>query len=349
METSLSGVAKQLAKVYGARLTVVTGGMRVYVCVRVGCWAVANSLRPGMRGCGLAIRDNASSYTCVEVPAAQGIEQVDATGAGDAFFGGVIASIAHWGFPTDNPSLTRLGAVASSAGAACCEVVGALPLASSRRVCVYSSFPARCYLLYPWRSSRPRVESLCSDAKQMPVWSLKPKRTPEAVKESIQLAVTASFTRDVNTTQSLATHYTHPDALASLVDVCQSIASRAASGNGGTVYVTGIGKSGAVGNRIAVSLRSIGVRASYVHGSEWAHGDLGGLHPNDLLVLLSHSGNTLELVQLLSHAQTLGVETVAIVGATPSSVLKSSSSKLALGADAKVKPPRHWTLYYLFL
>jgi D-arabinose 5-phosphate isomerase GutQ len=185
-------------------------------------------------------------------------------------------------------------------------------------------------------SSRSRVEALCNDAKQLPAWAVKSKPTPEAVKEHIKAAVAASFSRDANTTHLLAAHFSNPDALSSVAEVCQSIASRAASGNGGTVYVTGIGKSGAVGNRITVSLRSVGVRSSYVHGSEWAHGDLGGLHANDLVVLVSHSGNTAELVHLLSHTQNQGVETVAIVGSTPSGALKSSSSKLALGADAKV-------------
>ena len=48
-------------------------------------------------------------------------------GAGDAFFGGMIASVHSWGLPGDARALTRLGNVASACGAACCEVVGALP------------------------------------------------------------------------------------------------------------------------------------------------------------------------------------------------------------------------------
>ncbi len=48
-------------------------------------------------------------------------------GAGDAFFGGIVASVYKWGFPYNESDLRRAGSVASAAGAACCEVVGALP------------------------------------------------------------------------------------------------------------------------------------------------------------------------------------------------------------------------------
>jgi hypothetical protein len=75
-------------------------------------------------------------------PCAAAHGQVDATGAGDAFFGGVVAAVNRWGFPYSGPDLRRIGVVASAAGAACVEVVGALPLLGVRcagvaaRLCV---------------------------------------------------------------------------------------------------------------------------------------------------------------------------------------------------------------------
>eukprot|EP01064_Diplonema_japonicum_P010119 TRINITY_DN17472_c0_g1_i1.p1 TRINITY_DN17472_c0_g1~~TRINITY_DN17472_c0_g1_i1.p1 ORF type:complete len:209 (+),score=28.40 TRINITY_DN17472_c0_g1_i1:36-662(+) len=64
------------------------------------------------------------------------------------------------------------------------------------------------------------------------------------------------------------------------------------------VLVTGIGKSGKVGERLAVSLRSVGVRCTFVHAAEWAHGDLGMLEgaENPVVVAISHSGGTQEVV-----------------------------------------------------
>lgn len=53
-------------------------------------------------------------------------------GAGDAFFGGVIASLHMWGFPTSETGLDRVGRVAAASGAACVEVVGALPVPGVR-------------------------------------------------------------------------------------------------------------------------------------------------------------------------------------------------------------------------
>ena len=89
----------------------------------------------GMEGAALAMDDGSS---VVQVPVFQGVKQVDATGAGDAFFGGLVASIYQWGFPASESELERMGAIASAAGAANCEVVGALPTGEER--CVSLSF-----------------------------------------------------------------------------------------------------------------------------------------------------------------------------------------------------------------
>lgn len=98
----------------------------------------------------------------------------------------------------------------------------------------------------------------------------------------------------------------------------------------GTVMVSGVGKSGLVAKRMAASLSSIGIPASYVHGTEWVHGELGVLRPGDCIVTFSNSGETREMVQLMNHCRTQdrGVKILAIVGKPGSTMEKLSDSAL---------------------
>ena len=103
------------------------------------------------------------------------------------------------------------------------------------------------------------------------------------------------------------------------------------------VRCAGVGKSGVVGQRLAASLRSIGVRAHYIHAVEWCHGDLGVLNTDhDSVMLLSHSGNTPELVHLMGHLQARDVNTVSIVGGSLNAKA-TAASKLALASDSHIK------------
>merc|ERR1719336_1038974 len=83
----------------------------------------------GSRGCGMAL--DAHRVHCLVVPAPRGVRQVDATGAGDAFFGGLVAGLYHRGLPRSAEELRTLGGAASALGATCCEALGALPGSSS--------------------------------------------------------------------------------------------------------------------------------------------------------------------------------------------------------------------------
>merc|ERR1719203_1186637 len=89
----------------------------------------------------------------------------------------------------------------------------------------------------------------------------------------------------------------------------------------GTVHVSGVGKSGIVGNRMAISLTSVGIPAAYVHGTEWVHGDLGTLRAGDCVVGLSHSGESQEMLDVMTvcRKQERGVTLIAIVGRPDSS------------------------------
>lgn len=99
-------------------------------------------------------------------------------------------------------------------------------------------------------------------------------------------------------------------------------------GEGGKIVFCGIGKSGHIGHKIAATLASTGSPAVFMHPVEALHGDLGLLGSNDLLVALSYSGETDELLALLPAAKRFGVPVVAITG--------QPESRLATWSDLTV-------------
>ncbi|HEX7578581.1 MAG TPA: KpsF/GutQ family sugar-phosphate isomerase [Thermoanaerobaculia bacterium] len=100
---------------------------------------------------------------------------------------------------------------------------------------------------------------------------------------------------------------------------------------GGRVVVTGIGKSGIVGQKIAATLASTGTAAFFLHPAEAIHGDLGMILPGDVVLALSHSGETDELLELIPHIRRRGARLIALTG--------NASSGLAQGADVVVAMP----------
>ncbi len=94
----------------------------------------------------------------------------------------------------------------------------------------------------------------------------------------------------------------------------------------GRVIVLGIGKSSYIGAKIAASLASTGTPAFFIHAAEASHGDLGMITTQDILVAISNSGETQELVRILPIIKHLGIKLIAICGRRDSS--------LGLAADA---------------
>jgi arabinose-5-phosphate isomerase len=104
----------------------------------------------------------------------------------------------------------------------------------------------------------------------------------------------------------------------------------------GRVVVMGIGKSGHVGRKIAATLASTGTPALFVHPAEAGHGDLGMVQPGDVVLAISNSGESDELVALLPALRRLGVVLVAMTG-QPDSTLARHADHLvssAVGAEA---------------
>jgi len=92
----------------------------------------------------------------------------------------------------------------------------------------------------------------------------------------------------------------------------------------GRVIVTGMGKSGIICRKIAATLASTGTSAFFLHPAEATHGDLGVIQPSDLLVAISHSGETQEVLRLLEAIRRIGAKIVAITG-NPASTLAQAA------------------------
>lgn len=90
----------------------------------------------------------------------------------------------------------------------------------------------------------------------------------------------------------------------------------------GRVIVTGVGKSGLIGRKIAATLTSTGTPATFLHPVDSVHGDLGIVGPEDVAILLSKSGESDELLGLLEHLKRLGVRTIAVTGNEKSSLAR---------------------------
>ena len=108
----------------------------------------------------------------------------------------------------------------------------------------------------------------------------------------------------------------------------------------GRILVTGIGKSGCVGRRMSVSLMSTGTPAHFVHAAEWVHGDLGCALTGDVVVCLSHSGGTSELVHAMGHIQQRdpAPKILSIIGAADEAGTPRDS-KLGALSDATLSYP----------
>jgi arabinose-5-phosphate isomerase len=92
----------------------------------------------------------------------------------------------------------------------------------------------------------------------------------------------------------------------------------------GRVIVTGMGKSGIICRKIAATLTSTGTPAQFLHPAEAIHGDLGVIQPDDVVMALSYSGETEEIVRLLETIRRIGARLVAITGAPGSTLAQAA-------------------------
>jgi arabinose-5-phosphate isomerase len=106
----------------------------------------------------------------------------------------------------------------------------------------------------------------------------------------------------------------------------------------GRVVVSGVGKSGHLGRKIAATMASTGTPAMFVHASEAAHGDLGMITRADVLVALSYSGETAELLTIVPTLKREGTPLVAITGNAGSSLARHADVHLDVRVDKEACP-----------
>ncbi len=99
----------------------------------------------------------------------------------------------------------------------------------------------------------------------------------------------------------------------------------------GNVIVTGIGKAGLVGRKIAATLSSTGTSSHFVHPAEAIHGDLGEIRAGDMIIILSHSGETEEITRLLPLLRTMNIPILAITSNHLNTLARYSSAVISLG------------------
>jgi arabinose-5-phosphate isomerase len=97
----------------------------------------------------------------------------------------------------------------------------------------------------------------------------------------------------------------------------------------GHVIVTGMGKSGIIAAKVAATLRSTGTASNFLHPAEALHGDLGVVQANDVVVALSYSGETGELVRLLEAIRRIGARLIALTGSPKSTLGQASDVTLS--------------------
>lgn len=106
----------------------------------------------------------------------------------------------------------------------------------------------------------------------------------------------------------------------------------------GKVVVTGIGKSGIIGHKISASLASTGTHSIYMNAAEGLHGDLGMINSDDIVIAISNSGNSTEVIQLLPSIKTIGSKIIAITGHLDSTLAKTADVVLNTGVEREACP-----------
>lgn len=104
------------------------------------------------------------------------------------------------------------------------------------------------------------------------------------------------------------------------------------------ILLTGVGKSGIVARKLAATFTSIGLTAIYLNPLDALHGDLGIVDQDDLCILISNSGETHELIQLLPHLKNKGSILIGILGNKDSTLGNSSNVSLDAGVDKEACP-----------
>jgi arabinose-5-phosphate isomerase len=162
-------------------------------------------------------------------------------------------------------------------------------------------------------------------------------RAPEAVTHGRTVAVDSEralkLAREVLTTEANAITALSTRIGAAFVATVELILNCS-----GRVVVCGVGKSGHIGRKLAATLASTGTPAFFVHPTDASHGDLGMITQDDVVIMLSNSGETDELVTLTPHLKREGARLVALTGNEQSSLAQAADVHLDAAVDTEACP-----------
>jgi arabinose-5-phosphate isomerase len=128
------------------------------------------------------------------------------------------------------------------------------------------------------------------------------------------------------------------EALRSRIDASFSRACELLLACEGRIVVTGMGKSGHVGGKIAATLASTGSPAFFVHPGEASHGDLGMITPKDVVLALSNSGNTNEILTIVPIIKRFGVPLISMTGNAQSTLATEANVNLDVSVSQEACP-----------
>ncbi len=226
------------------------------------------------------------------------MKQIDSTGAGDAFLGAMLAGL-RWNLPW--PAIGRL---ANAAGAVCVTRLGAFPPDLEVRDEILELYGDSIPAPAPGGAVGPRSTSASRDSsdhlEQFFVTALSELATLKGIVDQRAIFSAAELIRD-------------------------------AESRGGRVHVTGVGKPEHIAHYAASLFSSIGTPATFLHATEALHGSLGQVHPHDVVIAISNSGNTRELCTAASVIKEHGAKLIAVTG--------NNRSELAGLADLIIHAP----------
>ena len=151
----------------------------------------------------------------------------------------------------------------------------------------------------------------------------------QAQKELNRLSAIRTIDTEIKTIEELK-HSLDADSLTKALDLMQN--------SKGRIIITGMGKSGHIGKKIAASLASTGTPSFFVHPAEASHGDLGMITEDDVVIAISNSGESKELVDILNYCKRFGITLIAITKNPESSLGKAGDVVLALPNNGEACP-----------
>ena len=136
----------------------------------------------------------------------------------------------------------------------------------------------------------------------------------------------------------LAMAETMPEQAAALLAVCDLIRTTCGDGQPGRLVVTGVGQAGLIGRKLGATCASTGTPALWLHPAEARHGDLGMVQAADVVLAISNSGSSEEVIALVPSVRLIGCTLIALVGPATSPLARLADHVLAIGAVVEACP-----------